>query len=279
LHPSSISVSGLRVIEPPKGWLAVNWLEIWQYRELLYFLTWRDIKVRYKQTVLGILWAFIQPFLRLVIFSVVFGRMAHMDSGIYPYPIFLYAALLPWQFFSDALSRSSMSVVGGGSLVSKVYFPRLVIPIASVGACLVDFAVACVILLGLMLYYGLYPTALIVWMLPLTLLTVVVALGAGIFLSALNVAYRDFRQVVPFMLQVWFFASPIVWPITKVPEPWRWVVAMNPITGIAEAYRYAVLGQPFVGWHLGVSVVTTALLFAFGLHVFRRLEKRFADII
>jgi len=193
------------IIEPRRGWLGINWRELWRHRELLYFLTWRDVKVRYKQTVLGFLWAFIQPFLKMVVFSVIFGGLAKIDSEGFPYPIFVYAGLLPWQFFSEALHRSSLSVVDSANLVTKVYFPRLISPLAAVGACLVDFAISFIILFGLMLYYGIMPGWGALMVVPLVLVTIVTALGAGTLLSALSVAYRDFRYVIPFMLQIWMF--------------------------------------------------------------------------
>jgi lipopolysaccharide transport system permease protein len=268
-----------KVIEPQRGWLAIRWGELWHYRELLYFLTWRDVKVRYKQTVLGLFWAVLQPFLKLVIFSVVFGRLAGVPSEDFPYPIYLYAGLLPWQFFSEALSRSSQSVVGGGNLIRKVYFPRLIIPVSSVGSCLVDFAVAFAILVGLMLYYGVMPTWTTLMVIPLVGVTIVTALGVGTLLSALNVAYRDFRYAVPFMLQVWLYLTPVIYPVTIVSGKWQKLLALNPMTGIVDAYRSAILGKPFAWGNLSISLVVAVALFMFGLSYFRKLEVRFADIV
>lgn len=267
------------IIEPRKGWLGVNWREIWNYRELLFFLTWRDVKVRYKQTVLGFLWAFIQPFLKMVVFSVVFGRLAKMDSEGFPYPIFVYAGLLPWQFFAETLNRSSQSVVGNANLITKVYFPRLIMPISSVGACLVDFAISFSILIGLMFYYGIMPTFAAVLVLPLILLTIFTALGVGTLLSALNVAYRDFRYVIPFMVQIWMFATPVIYPVKIVPKNWQWLLFLNPMSGIVDAYRSAILGKPFAWGNLAISVNVALLAFLCGLMYFRRFEREFADIV
>ncbi len=274
-----MEVPSQTVIEPRKGWLSINWREIWRYRELLYFLTWRDVKVRYKQTVLGILWAFIQPFLKMIVFSVIFGRLAKMDSEGFPYPIFVYAGLLPWQFFASSLSRSGQSVVGSANLITKVYFPRLIIPLSSVGACLVDFAVSFVILVGLMLYYGIVPTLATIMVVPLVLFTIFTALGVGTFLSALNVAYRDFRHTIPFLVQIWMFATPVIYPVKIVPKRWQWLLCLNPMSGIVDAYRSAILGKPFAWDNLGISLSVATAAFLIGLFYFRRLERQFADIV
>lgn len=267
------------VIQPSRGWIAINWRDIWRYRELLYFLTWRDLKIRYRQTVLGFLWAFIQPFLKMVVFSMVFGKLAKMDSEGFPYPIFLYAGLLPWQFFSDSLSRSSESVVLSAHLITKVYFPRLVIPLASTGAALVDFGVSFTILIGLMVYYRVLPTAATLAVLPLVPLTVLTALGVGIFLSPLNVAYRDFRHTVPFLVQIWMFLTPVIYPVRIVPQRWQWLVALNPMAGIVDAYRSAILGKPFAWGNLTISTAVAVVVFFFSAVYFRRLERQFADIV
>ena len=267
------------VIEPIKGWLSINWGDIWQYRELLYFLTWRDVKVRYKQTVLGFLWAFIQPFTKMVVFSLIFGRLAKMDSEGFPYPIFLYAGLLPWQFFAGSLNRSSQSVVGSANLITKVYFPRLIIPLASVGAALVDFAISFGILICLMLYYHVAPTLATFMVVPLVLLTVVTALGAGAFLSALTVAYRDFRHMIPFLVEIWMFLTPVVYAVTIVPNRWRWLICLNPMAGIVDAYRSAILGKPFDWGNLAISTGVALVAFLGSLVYFRRLERQFADIV
>jgi len=267
------------IIEPRPGWHLIDFKELWRYRELLYFLTWRDVKVRYKQTVLGILWAFIQPFLTMVVFSVIFGRLSKMDSEGFPYPIFVYAGLLPWQFFAGSLSRSSQSVVGGANIFTKVYFPRLILPMASVGAALVDFAISFVILVGLMLYYGIVPTVATIMVIPLVLFTIFTALGIGAFLSALNVAYRDFRYVIPFMVQIWMFATPVIYPVKIVPQSWQWLLSLNPMSGIVDAYRSAILGKPFEWGNLSISMAVATVGFVLGLLYFRRLERQFADIV
>ncbi len=268
-----------KVIEPRRGWLSMNWRELWHYRELLFFLTWRDVTVRYKQTVLGFLWAFIQPFMNLVVFSAIFGGLAKMDSEGYPYPIFLYSAMLPWQFFSGALSRSSLSIVGNARLITKVYFPRLIVPISSVGACLADFLISFSILFGLMMYYHITPGPIFLLIFALIPLTIITSLGIGIFISGFNATYRDFQYLVPFALQIWMFATPMVYPLSKIPEKWRWLIILNPMTGLVEAYRSAILNKPVLWDHLAISVAITMLLFIFGLYVFRRLESRFADIV
>ena len=267
------------VIKPRRGWLGINFGEIWRYRELLFFLTWRDVKIRYKQTVLGFTWAFIQPFLKMVVFSLIFGRLAKMDSDGFPYPIFVYAGLLPWNFFAESLSRSSQSIVSGANLVTRVYFPRLIIPFSSVGACLVDFAISFGILVGLMLYYGVAPTAATLAIVPLVALTIFAALGVGTFLSALTVAYREFRHVIPFMVQIWMFLTPVIYPVKKVPENLQWLISLNPMSGIVDAYRSAILGKPFEWSNLGISLGVAGVVFIAGIMYFRRIEARFADIV
>jgi len=266
------------IIEPTRSWLSLKLRDIWQHRELLYFLTWRDVKVRYKQTVIGFLWAIIQPFLKMVVFSVIFGSLAKMDSEGFPYPIFLYAGLLPWQFFASAVSRSGESVVGSANLIKKVYFPRLLIPIASVGACLVDFAISFIILIVLMFYYSTIPTLSIFMVLPLVLATIFTALGVGMFISALNVAYRDFRYVLPFLVQIWMFLTPVIYPTRIIPENWRWLILLNPMAGVVDAYRSAILGKSFEWGNLGISVGIAVVIFLCGLMYFRKTERYFADI-
>jgi lipopolysaccharide transport system permease protein len=268
-----------KTITPRRGWLSINWAEIWRYRELLYFLTWRDVKVRYKQTTLGILWAFIQPFMKLVVFSVIFGRLAKIDSEGFPYPIFLYAGLLPWQFFSEALNRSSTSVLGSGGLLTKVYFPRLIIPIASVGGCLVDFVIEFAILFGLMIYYGVAPSLGLLWVMPLTVMTILAALGAGILFSSLTVRFRDFRYVLPFLVQIWMYVTPVIYPVTIIPQKWQWIILLNPMSGIVDAYRSAILGKAIAWGQLSLSLTIAAVVFLFGLYYFRKMESEFADIV
>jgi len=267
------------IIEPTRRWLSLKLRDIWQYRELLYFLTWRDVKVRYKQTVIGFLWAIIQPLLKMVVFSIIFGGLAKMDSEGFPYPIFLYAGLLPWQFFASAVSRSGESVVGSANLIKKVYFPRLIIPIASVGACLVDFAISFIILIVLMFYYSIIPTLSTFMVLPLVLATIFTALGVGMFISALNVAYRDFRYVLPFLVQIWMFLTPVIYSTGIIPENWRWLILLNPMAGIVDAYRSAILGKSFEWGSLGISIGIAVIVFLFGLIYFRKTERYFADIV
>ena len=267
------------IIEPTRSWLSLKLRDIWQYRELLYFLTWRDVKVRYKQTVIGFLWAIIQPFLKMVVFSIIFGGLAKMDSEGFPYPIFLYAGLLPWQFFASSVSRSGESIVGSANLIKKVYFPRLIIPIASVGACLVDFAISFIILIILMFYYNIIPTLSTFMVLPLVLATIFTALGVGMLISALNVAYRDFRYIVPFFVQIWMFLTPVVYPTRIIPENWRWLILLNPMAGIVDAYRSAILGKSFEWGNLGISMGIAVIVFLFGLIYFRKTERYFADIV
>ena len=267
------------IIEPTRGWLSLKLRDIWQYRELLYFLTWRDVKVRYKQTVIGFLWAVIQPFLKMVVFSVIFGGLVKIDSEGFPYPIFLYAGLLPWQFFASAVSRSGESVVGSANLIKKVYFPRLVIPIASVGACLVDFAISFIILIVMMLYYSIIPTLSTFMVLPLVLATTFTALGVGMLISALNVAYRDFRYVLPFLVQIWMFLTPVIYSTTIIPENWRWLILLNPMAGVVDAYRSAILGKPFEWGSLEISMAMAVVVFLCGLIYFRKTERYFADIV
>jgi len=273
------------VIEPRGGWSSVNWRELWRYRELLFFLTWRDVKVRYKQTVLGVAWALLQPLTRMLVLTFVFRGIARMPSEGYPYPVFLYAALLPWQFFANCLRRSSDSVVGNAALVGKVYFPRLIMPLSSVGSSLVDLVCQYAVLAGLMAYFGFVPGMRALMVVPLTLAAAFVALGVGTLLSALEVAYRDVRYVVGFLLEVWFFVTPVFWSLEVVPERLgflvRWnVLALNPMCGIVEAFRSALLpGRAFPWQALGVSGAVGVGLFALGLLVFRRIEKEFADVI
>ena len=268
------------VIQPPKGWVPVNLREIWEYRELLYFLTWRDVKVRYKQTVIGAAWAIIQPVLTMVVFSLFFGRLAKVPSDGIPYPIFVYCALLPWQLFAHALAESSNSVVGSQHLITKVYFPRLVVPIAAVCGGLVDFAIAFVVLLGMMAYYGVVPGAAVLALPLFVLFAVVTALAVGLWLSALNVQYRDVRYTLGFLIQLWLFATPVAYPSSLVPEPWRALYGLNPMAGVVEGFRWALLGKTEApGMLLAVSVGAVVLILIGGLHYFARMEASFADVV
>jgi lipopolysaccharide transport system permease protein len=268
------------IIQPSHGWIPLRLGALWEYRELLYFLTWRDIKVRYKQTVLGAAWAIIQPVFTMVVFSVFFGHLARIPSDGIPYPIFAYCALLPWQLFAHALGQSGNSLVANQSLITRVYFPRLVIPISAVLAGLVDFAVAFVVLLGMMLYYGIVPTAAILTLPLLILLAVATALAVGLWLSALNVEYRDVRYTIPFLTQFWLFATPVAYPSSLVPERWRALYGLNPLAGVVEGFRWALLGKAEgPGPLLTVSVAVVVVLLIGGLYYFRRMERTFADIV
>ncbi len=267
------------VIKPTKGWRNLDLKELWAYRELLWVLTLRDIKVRYKQTVLGIVWAVIQPVMLMVVFSIFFGSLAKMPSDGYPYPIFVYAALLPWIFFANAISSSASSVVGSANLISKVYFPRLIIPLASIGAGLIDFAIATLVLLLLMIFYGVGWSVNLLAAPVLVVAVLFTALGIGTFLSALNVAYRDFRYVIPFLIQLWMFATPVVYPASLVPEKWQWILYLNPMAGLIEGFRSAFLGRPFDFEALGISFTVAVIVFLIGVAYFEKVERRFADII
>ena len=268
------------LIRPSRGWAALDLADLWEYRELIYFLTWRDIKVRYKQTVLGGAWAILQPFLTMVVFSVFFGRLAGIPSDGLPYPIFAYCALLPWQLFAHALTESSNSLVANERLITKVYFPRLVVPISAVLAGLLDFLVAFVVLIGMMMYYHIRPTAAL-WTVPLFLLLAVgAALGVGLWLSALNVQYRDVRYTIPFLTQFWLFLTPVAYPSTLVPVSWRALYGLNPMAGVVEGFRWALLGKAEgPGALLAVSVAITIVILVGGLYYFRRMEKTFADVV
>jgi homopolymeric O-antigen transport system permease protein len=268
------------VIEPVRGWIPVELRELWEYRELLFFLAGRDIKVRYRQTALGVAWAVLQPFSTMVVFSVFFGRLGAIPSDGLPYPLFSFAGLVPWSFFAYALSEASNSVVGSQQLITKVYFPRLTIPIATVLAGAVDFAIALVMLLVMMLSYGIAPTIRVIWILPLMLLVVVSALGVGLWLSALNVKYRDVRYALPFLSQLWLFATPIAYPSTLLNPTWRPAYALNPMVGVIEGFRWALLGsQTAPGPMLVASSLAALGLLIGGAIYFRRMEATFADIV
>jgi lipopolysaccharide transport system permease protein len=269
----------ITVIEPQRGWRNLNLRELWAYRELLLVLTQRDIKVRYKQTVLGVTWAVIQPLLTMILFSIVFGRLAQMPSDGLPYPVFVYAGLLPWMFFASALSSSGNSLVGSQNLVSKVYFPRLIIPLSSVGTGLVDFAISSVLLLILMFYYNIGWSINLVAVPFLIIAVIFIALGVGTLLSALTVTYRDFRYVLPFMVQFWMYATPVVYPASMFPEKWQWVLFLNPMAGLIEGFRSAFLGQAFNWGGIGISMSVAAMILIMGLFYFEKMERRFADII
>lgn len=269
----------LIVIEPKRGWVGFDLREVWRYRELLYFLAWRDIKLRYKQTILGAAWAILQPILAMVVFTLFFGKLAQMPSDGVPYAIFSYCALVPWTYFANALSGAGNSLVGSANLISKVYFPRLIVPGASVLAGVLDFGIAFSVLLGMMVYYGITPSWGILLVPVLLLLTMGTALGVGAWLSALNVEYRDVRYAIPFLIQLWMFATPIVYPLSLVPDRYRTLVALNPMVGIIENYRAALLGRPTQWDVLAMSTVLCVVLLLAGAFYFRRVERTFADVI
>ena len=267
------------VIEPPKGWHMLNWRELWAYRELLWVLTARDIKVRYKQTVLGAAWAIVRPVLTMLIFSVVFGTLAKMPSDGFPYPVFVYAALLPWTFFATAISTSGQSLVGSTNLVSKVYFPRLIIPLSSIGAGLIDLAISTGILLLMMLWYGVGWSVNLLAAPVLLMAVIFIALGVGTLLSALTVAYRDFTHLTPFIVQIWMYITPVIFPVSLVPQRWQWLLYLNPMTGLIEGFRSAFLGKAFDMQGLGISFAMAVIIFVVGITYFEKVERRFADII
>ena len=268
------------VIEPSRGWVSLRLRALWRSRELLYFLIWRDVKVRYKQTLLGAAWAILQPLLTMVVFSIFFGKLARMPSDGVPYPLFAYVALVPWTFFANGLILSSGSLVSNQTLLRKVYFPRLVIPISAVASGLIDFGIAFVVLLGLAARYGFTPTSHMLWLPALVLLALVTALGVGLWFSALNVLYRDIQYVVPFLVQVWLYATPIVYPSSLVPERWRTLYALNPMVGVVEGFRWALLGTGTApGPMILVSAAAALALMIGGLFFFRRMEKSFSDVV
>ena len=267
-------------IAPSKGWVPLKLGELWEYRELLFFLVWRDIKVRYKQTALGAAWAIIQPVCTMLVFSLFFGHLGKIPSDGVPYPIFAFAALVPWTFFATGLVQSSNSIVGSSSLITKVYFPRLIIPLASIFSGIVDFLLAFAVLLGMMFYYGLMPTVNIVWLPLFLLLAFVIALGVGLWLSALNVEYRDVRYVVPFITQFWLLATPIAYPSSLLHEPWRTIYALNPMVGVVEGFRWALLrSNAAPGPMVLVSAAAAVVILITGAFYFRRMEKTFADVV
>lgn len=266
------------LIQPRHGWIGVNWRELAEYRELLFFLVWRDVKVRYKQTVLGVAWAVLQPVLTMVIFTFIFGRFAGIPSEGMPYAVFVYAGLLPWTFFSSGVTLSGLSLVNQQHLMTKVYFPRLFIPTAPIGGGLVDLSISFLVYGCILLAYGVTPSWGVVFVPLLVILTIMAALGFGLTLAALTVAYRDFRYVVPFMIQVMMYLSPVIYPVSIVPKRFQWVLALNPLAGIIDGFRSAILGKPWNLTTLGVSTVVAISLLTFSVFYFRRTERRFADI-
>ena len=274
------SAAQLTIIEPKKGWVPIDVREIWDYRELLYFLTKRDIKVRYKQTILGGLWAVIQPAFTMIVFTLFFGRLAKVPSDGLPYPIFVYAGLLPWTYFANAVSSSGNSLVGSANLITKVYFPRLMVPASAALAGLLDFFIALFVLAVLMVYYQFLPGAGILLFPFLVALTFLCAVGVGLWLSALNVQYRDIRYAIPFLIQIWMFLSPVIYPVSLVNDRYQWLLALNPMGGVIHAYRASLLGHQPINWPLlGLSALIILALFFGGLFYFRRMEKVFADVV
>ena len=270
----------ITVIEPPKRWVPLDLRELWNQRELVYFLAWRDIKVRYKQTVLGASWAILQPVFAMVVFSLFFGRLGGLPSDGLPYPIWSFAGLVPWTFFSQGLTQAANSLVMSQNLLRKVYFPRLAIPVATVLSAAVDFVLAFVVLAAMILFYRIEPTPRVLWVIPLAALAFATALGAGLWFAALSVRYRDVRFVVPFLVQFWLFATPIAYPSSLLPERWHAVYAVNPMTGVVEGFRWALLGantQP--GSMVIVSTVAAVLILIGGAYYFRSVERTFADLI
>jgi lipopolysaccharide transport system permease protein len=266
-------------IEAARSWVPLNLRDLWAYRELLYFLIWRDIKVRYKQTLLGAAWAVIQPLVTMLIFTYFFGKLARVPTDGAPYPIFFYTGLLLWTFFSNGVTGGANSLIGNSNLITKVYFPRLIIPSAAVGAGLLDFAIAAVLLVGMLVYYGFSVTWAYLMILPLIVLTTLFALGVGIWLSALNVRYRDVRYALPFLIQVWFFLTPIIYPSSLVPEQWRWLLALNPLAGIVESFRAALFGRELSWAALAYSGGGAVIMLVYSSYIFRRMERSFAEFI
>ncbi len=280
--PGAVQATDMPVvrIEPATGWVSLKLRELWEYRELVYFLVWRDVKVRYKQTVLGAAWAIIQPFLTMVVFSLFFGQLAKVPSDGVPYPIFSYTALVPWTIFSYGLGQASNSLVSSAALIQKVYFPRLAAPIAVVLSSIVDFVPAFLVLLGMMLWYGLLPTIHVLWLPLFLLLALVTSLGVGLWLSALNVQFRDIRYTVPFLTQLWLFATPIAYPSSLLPQPWRTLYGLNPMAGVVEGFRWALLGTVAApGAMMVISALIALGFLVTGAFYFRRMEQTFADII
>ena len=269
------------ILRPQTGWKPIDLIDLWRYRELIYFMTWRDLKVRYKQTLLGASWAILRPFLTMVVFSIFFGRLAKVPSDGIPYPIFAYTALLPWEMFATALNVASRSLVQNSNMITKIYFPRVILPLSSVLGGVVDFGVAFLVLLGMMVYYGFKPTGA-VWSLPLfILLALISSLGIGLWLSAMNVKYRDIGYVTPFLVQFWMYITPIAYPASLVPEKWKLIYALNPMTGVVEGFRWALLGSASSapGPMMIVSTSISLVLLITGMFYFRRMEREFADMV
>jgi lipopolysaccharide transport system permease protein len=275
-----LAVGATRRIRPSRGWPSLNLKDVWEYRELLYFLAWRDVKVRYKQTVLGVIWAVMQPVFTMIVFSIFFGWLVKVPSDGLPYPFFAFCALLPWQLFASSLTATSNSLVANQHLITKISFPRLVIPLSATAGSLLDFSIAFLVLLAMMIGYKIVPTIAMLALPLFVLLTIAVALGIGMWFSALNVKYRDVRHVLPFLTQVWMFATPVVYPSSLVPESWRMLYALNPMVGVIEGVRWALLGTSNApGSMLLLSTAVTSVLLVSGVFYFRRAERIFADMV
>jgi len=266
-------------IRPSGRWSPLNLRQIWEYKELLYFLMWRDVKVRYKQTALGVAWAIIQPLLTMAVFTLLFGRLAHVPSEGVPYPLFAFAGLLPWTFASTAVTASGNSLVNNSNLISKVYFPRMIVPAAAVGAALVDFGIGFVLLAGLMFYYGIRPGVELAMLPVLVVLAAAIAFGIGMLLSALNVKYRDVRHALPFFVQLWMFVTPVIYPASIVPARWRWVLSLNPLSGVIEGFRACLFGRSFDWTSLALSALGAGIVLVYSAYTFRSMERIFADVV
>jgi lipopolysaccharide transport system permease protein len=281
--PHIPKTAALTVIQPTKGWASLQLRAVWHYRELLYFLIWRDIKVRYKQTALGVAWVVLQPVISMLVFSGLFGVLLNTPSNGVPYPVFVYTGLLPWTYFSGSLARSSVSLVDSRNLITKVYFPRLIVPLTGVLAGLIDFAVGFVVLIVLMLLYGMAPTAAVIFLPLFLLLAILTALGFGLWLSALNVRYRDIGYLIPFLVQIWLYLTPVIYSVSLVPERFQFLLGLNPMTSVIMGFRWALLGQipdaQSPTWIFVLSVTTMVVVLISGLIFFRRTERTFADII
>lgn len=268
-------------ISPRRGWVSLDWRELWAFRELGYFLVWRDLKVRYKQTVFGAAWAIIQPFMLMVVFSLFLGRIAGIAPVGVPYPLFAFSALVPWTLFSQSVVGSSNSLVAAANLIQKVYFPRILLPLSAVGSNILDFAIALLVLALMLAYYAIPVSSTVLWLIPLTILCLTAALAAGIWLAALNVKYRDVRYALPFLMQMWLFASPVAYSSGLVPQEWRLLYGLNPMAGVLDGFRWAILGQtsPPPTSAIAVSAVGSLIVLALGVIYFRRVERTFADVI
>jgi len=279
-EPDALANAPVMRITPPSGWWALPLGELWNYRELLYFFVWRDIKIRYKQTAIGAAWAVLQPFLTMLIFSLFFGRLAHIPSQGLPYPIFYYSALLPWMYFATALQNATNTIVENQRLITKVYFPRLALPLSAVLSGLVDFGISFLMFIAMMIYYHIHPTAALLWLPLFLLLAVLTALGVGLWLSALNAIYRDVRYVLPFLVQFWLFASPVAYPSSLVPERWRWLYGLNPMAGVIEGFRWSLAGAGHPPSRLiFVSVSVVLVLLVSGVAYFQKMETTVADVV